>query len=421
MFKFFKEKLKNTVDKFSKSVKSEVEDFEEIEKEIEESDALENSKEILEDVKETLEKPIDVPRVIVEDLLKEEKIKQEIPTIQEEPEIKQKDEKTIEDTKPQEEFKEKIVENKEIKTEIKKIIPKEEPIIKEEKVKKPSFFEKLTSKKISEEKFEELFWELEIMLLENNVSMKVIDKIKSDLKEKLVEKQLKRGKIVDTIQDSLKQSIKEVLDVEKIDLDSLMNEKPFVICFLGINGSGKTTTIAKFANMLLKKNKTIVLAAADTFRAAAIDQLQEHADKLNVKLIKHDYGSDPAAVAYDAIKHAKAKKIDVVLIDTAGRMHSNINLLDEMKKIIRIAQPNLKIFVGESITGNDCVEQAEKFDETVGIDGVILSKADIDEKGGAAISISYVTKKPILFLGTGQNYDDIETFNYEKVLETLGL
>jgi fused signal recognition particle receptor len=164
-----------------------------------------------------------------------------------------------------------------------------------------------------------------------------------------------------------------------------------------------------------------VLAAADTFRAAAIHQLEEHGDKLNVKVIKHDYGSDPAAVAFDAIKYAESKNLDVVLIDTAGRMHSNTNLVDEMKKIIRVANPDLKIFVGESITGNDCTEQAKKFNEAIEVDGVILSKADIDEKGGAALSVSYVTGKPILYIGTGQEYKDLELFNSENIIKNLGL
>jgi fused signal recognition particle receptor len=163
------------------------------------------------------------------------------------------------------------------------------------------------------------------------------------------------------------------------------------------------------------------MAAADTFRAAAIDQLQHHADKLNIKLIKQDYGADPAAVAFDAIKHAETKKIDVVLVDTAGRMHSNTNLLDEMKKIIRVAKPDLKIFVGESITGNDCTEQAKEFDDAITIDGIILSKTDIDEKGGAALSVSYITKKPIIYIGTGQEYKDLKEFSADLVLGNLGL
>ena len=190
-------------------------------------------------------------------------------------------------------------------------------------------------------------------------------------------------------------------------LEEIKNKKKSLyIAFFGINGSGKTTSIAKLANMLMSKNISCVMAASDTFRAASIEQLQVHADKIGIKLIKHDYGADPAAVAFDAIKHAMAKDIDVVLIDTAGRMHSNKNLIDEMKKIARVAKPDIKIFVGESITGNDCVEQAKTFNEAVGIDGIILAKADIDEKGGAAISVSYVTKKPII-PWNGQEYKDL--------------
>ena len=204
-------------------------------------------------------------------------------------------------------------------------------------------------------------------------------------------------------------------------LERAKAKKPLVICMVGINGSGKTTSIAKLANYFQAHGLSVVLAAADTFRAAAIDQLQLHADKLNVKLVKHEYGADPAAVAFDAIKHAQAAKKDIVLIDTAGRLHSNVNLVDEMKKIVRIAKPDLNIFVGESITGNDCVEQAKKFDEAIGIDGIILAKADIDEKGGAAISVSYVTKKPILFLGVGQEYKDLQEFNKEKLIASMGL
>lgn len=284
--------------------------------------------------------------------------------------------------------------------------------------------EKIITTKINEEQFEKLFWDLELALMENNVAVEVIEKIKNDLKEQLVEKPIKRTKVEETIQGTLKSSIEDLFEASNIDLiNEIKNkkEKPYIIVFFGINGSGKTTSIAKLANMLKNKKISCVMAASDTFRAASIEQLQQHADKLGIKMIKHDYGSDPAAVAFDAIKHAKAKGIDTVLIDTAGRMHSNTNLVDEMKKIIRVAKPDLKIFVGESITGNDCIEQAKIFNEAVGIDGIILAKADIDEKGGAAVSVSYVTKKPILFLGTGQKYSDLEVFNFEVIIKNLGL
>ena len=197
--------------------------------------------------------------------------------------------------------------------------------------------------------------------------------------------------------------------------------EPLIISFIGVNGSGKTTTIAKVARLFQNYKLKPVIAAADTFRAAAIQQIEAHALKLGVKLIKHDYGSDPAAVAFDAVKFAKQKAMDVVLIDTAGRLHSNINLMDEMKKIMRVAKPDLKLFIGEAITGNDCVEQAKEFNEAVGIDGVILCKADVDDKGGAAISVSHVTGKPILYLGIGQGYDDLKEFDKSIVLDSLEL
>jgi len=310
-------------------------------------------------------------------------------------------------------------------------IPKEKVEVKEEKPaeekeEKKGFFKRLTeviiTKKISENQFEELFWELEVALLENNVAVEVIEKIKDDLKEHLLEKPVMRGKVNEAIIKSLKDSIKGLFDVEKIDIFQKMEKKrPLIICFIGINGSGKTTTIAKFAALLQKYKFSSVIAASDTFRAAAINQLEEHADKLGIKLIKHDYGADPAAVAFDAVKYAESKGIDAVLIDTAGRMQTNTNLMDEMKKIVRVAKPDLKIFVGESITGNDCVEQAKHFNDAIGIDGIVLSKADVDEKGGAAISVSYVTKKPIIYIGTGQRYEDMEEFDSEKIISSLGL
>ncbi len=329
--------------------------------------------------------------------------------------------KAEEESKAEEPITEEIEEKKELK-ESPEAIEKRKEIEKElgifHKIR-----EKIVTTKLSYDKFEGLFYDLELILMENNVALEVIEKIKNDLQQNLVEKPVKRTKIDDTIKESLKSSIGDLFDVEKISLlEKIKKEgKPFVIAFFGVNGSGKTTTIAKIANMLKEYKLSCVLSASDTFRAASIEQLQIHADKLGIKLIKHDYGSDPAAVAFDAVKHAEAKNIDVVLIDTAGRLHSNVNLMDELKKVVKVSKPDLKIFVGESIAGNDCIEQAQRFNEAVGIDGVILTKADVDEKGGASISVSYVTKKPIIYLGIGQEYADLKEFEPNLVVEGLGL
>lgn len=291
---------------------------------------------------------------------------------------------------------------------------------------KKGFFEKLTEvvtkKTLSESKFDELFFELEIAMLENNVALEVIEKIKNDLKKSLLSEKVSRMKTEEIIANSLRDSINDLFDIESIDLLKEANKKkPYVICFIGVNGSGKTTNLAKLANYFQKNGLSVVIAACDTFRAAAIQQIEEHSKKLDIKLIKHDYGADAAAVAFDAIEHAKAKQKDIVLIDTAGRSHANVNLMEELEKVIRVSKPDFKIFVGDSLTGNDAVDQAKTFNEKVGIDGIILTKVDVDEKGGAAISVSYITKKPILFIGNGQTYDDLEEFDKEKIIKNIGL
>ena len=328
------------------------------------------------------------------------------------------------EVRSEKEVKEEIKEKKEEKLKEK---AEKEPIDEDGLEDKKSFFGKIkesfTTKTISAEKYEELFWDLEIALLENNVSVEVIEKIKEDLKEELVDKPLPRD-VEKKMMDTLKKTLQEILSFEQINLVKNIKgkeKKPYVIAFFGINGSGKTTSIAKLTHYLQKNDCSIVLAACDTFRAAAIQQLEEHAEKLGVKIIKHEYGSDATAVAYDAIKYAEKNKIDAVLIDTAGRLHSNTNLMSELKKLITKNHPDLNIFVGESITGNDCIEQARKFNELVNLDGVILTKADVDEKGGAPLSIAYTIKKPILFLGVGQKHSDLEEFDTNKIIGRLGL
>lgn len=278
-------------------------------------------------------------------------------------------------------------------------------------------------KTISEKDLDSAFWELEVSLIENDVSMKASEKMIETLKKELVGTKIGlTDRKKDIIQDALTEAVTEILESNPVNLDALIEEKkkegkPFVILFLGFNGTGKTTTIAKLAH-LLKKKYTVVIAVSDTFRAGSQEQLEKHAERVGVRVIKHGYGADPAAVAFDAIKHAEAKTIDVVLIDTAGRAETNKNLMEQMKKIKRVANPDLTIFVGDALAGNAAVEQAEKFGE-VGIDASILTKIDADARGGAALSITYVTGKPIIYVGNGQEYKDLLPFNKEWLLSKI--
>lgn len=276
-------------------------------------------------------------------------------------------------------------------------------------------------KLIKSKKLDKLLDDLEMSMLESDVSMEVVEELKRNFKEELEGKRVARGvDFEDAIEVTLRNSIKKILS-KPFDFLGFVEkgEKPVVIMFVGVNGTGKTTVIARIAHLLMKNRKTCVLAASDTFRAGAIEQLEKHSQNLGIKLVKHKAGSDPAAVAFDAIEHARARHKDVVLIDTAGRMQTNINLMDEMKKIKRVAKPDLIVFVGDSLAGNDAVDQAKRFDEAVGIDTSILTKLDADTKGGAAISIAFVTQKPIIFLGTGQEYDDMIPFDPKWMVERL--
>jgi len=287
-----------------------------------------------------------------------------------------------------------------------------------------SFVETVSRTELKEKDVEKALDELELELLEADVALETVEALREKIKERLVGKKVRIGtdrrKLVE---EALREAVLEVLTPEKkVDLLQLIRskeEKPFVIVFVGFNGSGKTTTIAKLAHWLKKNGLRVVIAASDTFRAGAIEQLEEHAKRIGVKVIKHDYGADPAAVAYDAIQHAKARGVDVVLVDTAGRNELNRNLMDEMKKIVRVTKPDLVIFVGDSLAGNAVVEQAKQFNEAVKIDGVILTKLDADARGGAALSVSHAIGAPILFVGIGQGYDDLRPFDEKWFVERI--
>lgn len=295
----------------------------------------------------------------------------------------------------------------------------------DKKEKSGGFLSFIKEKSISEDDVEDILFELELGLLEADVAMDVSSVVVESVKNDLVGQKIKRSSdIEEYTYKALKNAVSKIIDIEGKSMTELLEEKvaqgePLVVMLVGINGTGKTTTIGKLSNYYIKKGYTPVIAASDTFRAGAIEQVQYHADNLGVKLIKHEKGSDPAAVAFDAVQHARAKGKELVLIDTAGRMQTNTNLMDEMKKIRRVSKPDLVVFVGDALTGNDATEQARKFNEAIDIDGVILTKADADSKGGAALSIGYIIKKPILFLGMGQSYDDIKEYDADWMLEQI--
>jgi fused signal recognition particle receptor len=428
MFGFLKKKLSESVEKLSEKIKKKeaeapaekpsekppipkpVEKPKKVEKKPEKPKPLKVKKKVKPEKKEKVEEPPKKPEP--------EKRVEEVIEEKPEPEIIEEEEKEPVKEEPLKEekggflarFRRKPKE--EVKTEV------------EREVEKPTLKEKIAGKvlerKISGKDIDSLFDEMELGLLEANVSLETMDFLKMRMKEYLVDKQLKRGKIEEQVKHTLEKILVEIFDQGKIGLETLARtKKPVCIVFLGFNGSGKTTSIAKLGKYLTNKGFNVVLAAGDTFRAASIEQLEVHGDKLGLKVIKHKYGSDSAAVVYDAKEHAKAKGIDFVLADTAGRSHANRDLMDELKKVVRVNNPDLKILVMDSLTGNDLVEQAKNFDEAVGIDAMIFTKVDVNEKGGGMLSACQVVKKPILYIGKGQEYGDIEIFDAKKFVRDL--
>jgi fused signal recognition particle receptor len=275
---------------------------------------------------------------------------------------------------------------------------------------------------LEEEDLEDPLWNLEMALLESDVEMGVAEAILDDLRSNLIgETKSQMASTGDLVADALRDALLDVISVGQFDFEERIAEaeKPVTIVFTGVNGVGKTTTIAKMARYLEDRGYSSVLANGDTYRAGANEQIREHADALGKRLIAHEQGGDPAAVIYDGVEYAEANDVDVVLGDTAGRLHTSSDLMAQLEKIDRVVDPDLTLFVDEAVAGQDAVERAKQFDDAAAIDGAVLTKADADSQGGAAISVAYVTGKPVLFLGTGQGYDDLDPFDPEELVDDL--
>ena len=289
-----------------------------------------------------------------------------------------------------------------------------------------NFYDRIAKTELKGEDLDNVLDQFQLTLIENDVAVSAADFVSNQLREKLRDVQFARftdprARVKVILQEVLLSLLQRA---GQLDIFALIDKKksigePAVLVFIGINGTGKTTSIAKLAHVLQKRGRSVILAASDTYRSGSIEQLEEHARRIGVRVIKHQYGADPAAVAFDAVNYAKAHRINAVLIDTAGRMQNNKNLLEEMRKIVRVTSPDLTILVVDALTGNDAVEQGKVFSEAVKIDGIILAKLDADVKGGSAISLSYIMGKPVAMVGTGQKYDDLEPFQAEAIVKNL--
>jgi fused signal recognition particle receptor len=420
MFDFLKKKINEIGSLFSNNAK--IEEAKPAEPKIIE----EQKPEIVEAPKEIIvEKPIEI-----KEIRKEEKkiiIKEAAPETKKETKIIEKpNQKEIQK-------KAEIIEEKEpTEIESKEIIAKAEPKI----IEKPKEERKIaanldivkhitgtiTGKVVLDKRYiDDTLENLEIALLEADVALEVADHIKQKMEKEMQGKSVYKNELDSFIKNSIRDSLEEIM-VDAPDMISEIKEsgkKPYIIVLFGLNGSGKTTTLAKLAHMLMKQNLSVVAVAADTFRAASIEQLSHHGDKVGFEVIKANYGSDPTAVTFDGVKHAQAKGIDVVIVDTAGRQNINKNLMKELEKMMRVINPDLKLFIGESISGNALYDAVREYEGSVGIQGVILTKMDLDAKGGTAISVSKALNVPIYFMTYGQKYDEIEVFNKQKIIDAV--
>ena len=345
------------------------------------------------------EKPVEIEKP------KQEEI-QKIETTQE----KKEEKISIEERKEQEEVKEKKEEEKNIEKEFKPFIGIKQKI--------SSIFTNMVV--LEDKNLEPVFNDFKMSLLESDVSFSTADFMVENLKSDLIGKKVEKNKVNEEVKQRVISTLEKIFkEGGSRSFFGDIKSKPFIVLFVGTNGSGKTTTIAKIAWEAKRKNISTVMVAADTFRKAAIEQLYEHGENIKVPVIKRDYGADPTSVAFDGVTYAKARGIDLVLIDTAGRQETNQNLIREMEKINRVIKPNLKIFVGESIAGNALVDQIKSFNNAIKLDGVILTKTDFDVKGGVLLSIFHEIKIPIFFTANGQQYEDLKDFNPNEMIKTL--
>jgi len=289
-----------------------------------------------------------------------------------------------------------------------------------------SLSEKLKTRELGERELEEALESLKLSLVESDVAYEAAERLAEEVKKELLGRRVDRALSAEgVVREALKKLVSESYPREAPDVFCEAKEKcyarrrPYVVVFFGVNGTGKTTTIAKMAYAFKERGLTPVIVAADTFRAGAQEQLEGHAKKLGVPIVKAKYGSDPAAVVLDAISFAASRNYCVVLVDTAGRMHTDADLMEELRKIVRVAEPDLKILVLDALAGNDALEQARRFSKAVGVDAFILTKVDADAKGGAALSVVLETGRPILFVGTGQRYEDLKPFSVDWLLEKI--
>ncbi len=402
MFGILKKKLKEAITKVVKKTEEKEEEI------IEEEEQKEVEERVKEEVKEEIEGKPEEKEEIEKEEVPEKKEPEQMEAVERKPE-KAKEERAGKIEPEQVKAKEKVAEKK----------PEKEK-------KKPKVITKISRKisrkiEITEGDIHEILWDIQLALLQGDVALEVAEKIVGDVKEELVGKKIEKSKLEESVKQAFERAMLNVFEeAGEMEFEKLLkSKKPFLIVFLGFNGSGKTTTIAKIGKHLLERGYRVVFAAADTFRAASIEQLEEHGKRLGIHVIKHSYGSDPAAVIFDAMKHAQAKGIDIVLADTAGRSHANVNLIEELKKICRVNKPDLKILVLDSLTGNDIIEQAKMFHDAVGVDALIFTKVDVCEKGGSILSAVHTIKKPVLFLGTGQGYKDITPFDRADFVKRL--